>query len=249
MGYGVYGVKDGGEKKKHRGCDTDERTHIPHKHPERSQKIAAPQCKEQHRQPDERKQDRGPVDTMVDEKDTREQHGQAEKGIYQGAEELHEGKDLQRKNHFLDIIGIAQNQRRSSIGRFGKNTEGYQSDKQRKGERGSALTGIDTPPGIEDDGKDEGVDAQHDQRLNERPSQSHIRSLVTPHNLTPRQLANQVTVVPEMRRDHHRVEKPYDPLSPGGYDFDAFNHFHSSRPLSVLRLRKTLIIILIIIFF
>lgn len=71
------------------------------------------------------------------------------------------------------------------------------ADKQHDGKLGFALFASNAPAGLEDHGEDEGVDDEHEYRVEERPSQSHDRAFVAAHHFAPGHLRDESAIAPE----------------------------------------------------
>ena len=78
------------------------------------------------------------------------------------------------------------------------------ADKQHHRKLGFALFAPNAPAGLEDHGEDEGVDNEHEDRVEEGPGQPHDRAFVASHHFALGHLRDELAIAPEAFGQCHK---------------------------------------------
>jgi hypothetical protein len=130
-----------------------------------------------------------------------QQHREADAGVEQRGSERDPREDIEREDHLLHVIRVGQHEARSAVGALGEQPVHDHADEQDDREIRVVAFMHGPPARLEDDGKDECVDHQHDQRIEQRPCDSHDRAAVAPDDIALHHGAQQLPVPPRAR-DH-----------------------------------------------
>src|SRR5262249_41000135 len=107
------------------------------------------------------------------------------------------------KYDLLDVIDVGEDEAWRPVDALGEQPMDDQPGEEHDGEIGLAL--ISRPPArLEYDREHEGIDNEHQQRIEERPRETQDRAAVAAENLALCQLHNQLAIVPKAREQRAR---------------------------------------------
>lgn len=196
-GQGAYRIEHGGDKQQHGGEHAGDLPDVAHIDAERCEKPGTTHGGKYQRQQDEGEKQRCPWHLLTENELGKQQHHQADGGVEQCRSEGYPGKNFQREDHFFDVIHVRKNQPGCAVDAFRKQAMHDQADKEDNGETGFAFFPTHAPARLEYDGKHDGVDNKHEQRVEERPCDAHDRAAITPDDFAFNQRENETTIAPE----------------------------------------------------
>jgi hypothetical protein len=107
------------------------------------------------------------------------------------------------EDDFLHETGVAAHRTGRAGNRFGEDVESDQAAIEQQPERQAAV--LLGPARLEDLAEDEGEDRQHQQRAEENPQHAKHRASVAQQHVPFDQLAEKVTVAPDVGNDLKRI--------------------------------------------
>ncbi len=204
-GHGAGRIEDRAQVHHHRGDDRDGLRQVAQIHAQRRQRPRQPQDEQDQRQQhdqDQRPGQRQPA--QADEHDER-QDREADDGVEQARAQHDPGHDLEREDDPLHEARVLQHQRRRAVEAFGKDAEHEQPGEQDDGKLENAGRFVRAPARLEHDAENERVDAEHQQRIEERPHQAEKRSAVAAEDVAPGEIDEERAMPPGAAEHRKRL--------------------------------------------
>ena len=125
---------------------------------------------------------------------------EADRTMKQRRPQANPRQDFERKDDFLDVVLVAHDQARRPVDAFGKQVEDDHPGKEHQG-KFSLRFAAGAPARLEDDAEDEGVNSQHEQRVEERPEDAHDGAAIAAQHFTLDGGLEEAAVAPEAGND------------------------------------------------
>ena len=200
LGQGRGRVEDGREEHQDRGQDADELAHIAQVNTQRCQRPAQAHDEETKGQEDQRQvEDRG-MRQAEENQVGNQPDAEAHCTMKERRSQTNPGQDFEREDDLLDIVLVAHDQAWRPIDAFGKQVEDDQTGKQHECKFGFGVT-AGAPACLEDDAEEEGVNNQHEQRVEERPEDAHEGAAIAAHHVAFDGGFDEAAVAPEAGND------------------------------------------------
>lgn len=190
------GVENGAEEHQG-GCQqADELRHVAQEHPKRCQGPTQAHQEKAERQQHQRQIEHGEVRNAEEEGVGNQPNAKADQGVKQGRQQRDKGKNFEREDDLLHVVGVGENQARRPVDALGKQVEDKQAGEEHQRKFGFRAT-APAPARLENDAENEGVNRKHEERIEERPEHAEEGAAIAPQYFALGRGLDKFAVAPE----------------------------------------------------